>query len=319
MPEYISVKGEKTWIDHENQDGIRPGQITIKLLANGKLAARAHVTAASGWKWSFDGLKKYDDTNREIVYTIEEEPVPGYTTIISGYDVVNVYTPASASVDVVKIWNDMNDLDGSRPESVSVSLLANGRVVFSTELNAANDWSASVSDLPMNENGVPIAYTWTEVPVPGYTLHTEQTGSITCLTNTHTPETTQATVRKIWDDDNNALKIRPASIRVKLSNGASVTLSEENGWTATIRDLPVTYRGVRMEYTWTEQEVSGYVLKEKTVNGNNAVFTNTPWQRTVPDQPTRVRRPGKPVLVIDEYETPLALNIDINHVGYCFD
>ena len=321
MPETIDILGEKTWIDNENQDGIRPERISINLYANGILVARAHVSAASGWAWSFANLRKYDNNGQEIIYTIDEEAVEGYTTIISGYDVVNVYTPTSTTVDVVKIWDDMNDLDGSRPASVTVTLMANGRAVLTEVLSDANNWSASVSDLPMNENGAAIDYVWTETPVDGYTLSTSVLGNITVLTNTHMPELTQVTVRKVWDDSSNALGIRPQRILASLSNGMKVVLNAANGWTATVTGLPVTVRGEKIVYTWTEQDVPGYVQTDVSVSGDVTTFTNAVWQRPVPppNVPITPHRPGVPVLIIEEYNTPLAFNVDINHVGYCFD
>ena len=45
----------------------------------------------------------------------------------------------------MKIWEDMDDLDGTRPASI-VMTLSNGRTVT---LNAANNWMAEVTDLPL--------------------------------------------------------------------------------------------------------------------------------------------------------------------------
>ena len=320
-PETIDVNGQKTWIDNDDQDGVRPERVVINLYANGTLAARAQVTEASGWTWSFTGLRKYDDAGNAVVYTIEEEPVAGYTAVVNGYDVINAYEPANTSVQVIKVWNDKNDLDGSRPESVKVTLLANGEEVLTAVLSEENEWSASAVDLPMNENGKEIRYTWTEETVNGYTLKTEIIGKTTVLTNTHVPEVTKATVRKVWNDENNAQKIRPASITATLSNGMSVILNDENGWSATVEDLPVTYKGKTVEYTWKEQEAPGYLQTGVKVEGSVTTFTNEPWKRPEPiiEVPPTVRRPGKPVLLIDDYNTPLSINVDINHVGYCFD
>ena len=279
------------------------------------------MTEASGWTWSFNGLKKYDEAGNAVVYTIEEEPVEGYTAVIDGYDVINAYEPANTSVQVLKVWNDKDDLDGSRPDSVNVTLLANGAEVFTAVLSDENEWRASVDDLPMNENGEEIKYSWTEETVPGYTLETEVIGKTTVLTNTHVPQVTASTVRKVWKDEDNALKIRPASITATLSNGTVVTLNEANGWSATVTDLPVTYKGVPVEYTWKEQQAAGYLQTGVTVEGNVTTFTNEPWTRPEPtiEVPPTVRRPGKPVLLIDDYNTPLGIDVDINHVCYCFD
>lgn len=59
------------------------------------------VTEADGWKWSFTGLPKYEDGN-EITYTIKEDNVDGYTTVVNGYNVTNTYTPETTTVKVTK-------------------------------------------------------------------------------------------------------------------------------------------------------------------------------------------------------------------------
>ena len=79
-------------------------------------------------------------------------------------------------------------------------------------------------------------------------------GTVTTLTNTHTPETTEATVKKVWDDANNQDGIRPAELTVELSNGDTVTLNEANKWTATIGNLPKYADGEEIAYTWTEND-----------------------------------------------------------------
>lgn len=91
-PEKISVEGSKTWNDADNKDGKRPDEITIYLLKNGVKIASKKVTEADGWKWKFENLDKYEN-KKEIIYSISEEKVEGYTTEIKGYDVVNSYTP----------------------------------------------------------------------------------------------------------------------------------------------------------------------------------------------------------------------------------
>jgi hypothetical protein len=104
-----------------------------------------------------------------------------------------------------------------------------------------------------------------------------------------------------------------------LSNDMRVILSEENGWMATITGLPTRINGQPAEYTWTEQEVVGYELESMETEGTVTVFTNKPWQR--PDKPTQGKTPRLPgeEIYIEEYETPLGVEVIINHVGDCFD
>ncbi|MCD4894025.1 Cna B-type domain-containing protein, partial [Enterococcus faecalis] len=49
----IEITGTKTWEDQNNQDGLRPDEITVNLLANGEKVASKTVTEADDWKYSF--------------------------------------------------------------------------------------------------------------------------------------------------------------------------------------------------------------------------------------------------------------------------
>ena len=56
----IAVSGQKTWIDNNDQDRIRPASITVALLANGKETGKiAIATAETGWKYEFTELDRY--------------------------------------------------------------------------------------------------------------------------------------------------------------------------------------------------------------------------------------------------------------------
>ncbi|MGX7112074.1 Cna B-type domain-containing protein [Gemella cuniculi] len=91
-PEKTKVEGTKTWEDNNNQSGKRPSRIKVKLLADGKVVATKEVTEKDGWRYSFDNLDKYKD-GKEIKYTIDEEGVDGYQTIIKGYNLTNRLLP----------------------------------------------------------------------------------------------------------------------------------------------------------------------------------------------------------------------------------
>ena len=71
-PETIDIEGTKTWDDNNNQDGKRPREITVRLLANGTETATKTVTKLENWKYSFTDLPKYSD-GQEIKYTITED------------------------------------------------------------------------------------------------------------------------------------------------------------------------------------------------------------------------------------------------------
>ena len=124
-------------------------------------------------------------------------------------------------------------------------------------------------------------------------------------------------VRKEWENDNE--KTRPRSIKVRLSNGMSVTLTKENGWTGVISNLPAYINGEPAVYTWTEADALGYQQKSVETKGNMTVITNEPFTRN--DSPKKGKKPKLPgeTVELEDYETPLGVEVIINHVGDCFD
>ena len=50
------------------------------------------MTADDGWKYEFTDLDVYN-AGRRITYTIAEEVVANYSTVIKGYNITNIYTP----------------------------------------------------------------------------------------------------------------------------------------------------------------------------------------------------------------------------------
>ena len=280
-PETTSISGTKTWNDSDNQDGKRPESITVNLLADGKITATKTVTAKDNWTYSFTDLPKYAN-GQEITYTVNEIPVPEYTTTYNNYDITNSYTPGQTSASVTKIWADADNQDGIRPESITVALLADGKATDTTvTLNAANNWTQTVTGLPEKADGEYITYTWTEVDVPeGYSLTgTSKTGIVTTLTNTHTPELTSITGTKTWEDADNQDGKRPESITVNLfADGTllksqTVSADTDGNWSYSFTDLPKYANGQEIIYTVTEDAVEGYTTE---LDGNNIINTHQP-------------------------------------------
>jgi hypothetical protein len=110
----------------------------------------------------------------------------------------NTHTPETTSLGVNKVWNDANNQDGSRPNSITVHLVKNGvRTEQSATLNAANNWSNAnaFTNLPVYENGMKITYGVQEDVPSGYTVTTDgvdKDHDIT-LTNTHHPNN-----KEVW-------------------------------------------------------------------------------------------------------------------------
>ena len=268
--ESTSVSGKKTSDDGNNQDGIRPDSITVRLLGNGKEVASKVVTADDGWAYTFTGLPKYEG-GEEIVYTVKEDAVENYSANIDGYNITNSYKPGVQSLTVTKQWDDGNNQDGIRPDSIVVNLMLDGKVCESVTLNAGNKWTYTWSELPAKEAGEELVYEVDEDVSTGYSkmISGNKTKGYTII-NTHVPEVLAPfTVTKVWDDNNNQDGMRPSSITVTLlADGEAVetaTLSEANGWTYEFKNLPKFAKGQLIDYTIEEAAVADY---SSAVSGN---------------------------------------------------
>ena len=94
------------------------------------------------------------------------------------------------------------------------------------------------------------------------------------------PAKVQVPVQKVWDDDNNADGIRPASVTVHLyandkDTGKTLTLNETNGWKGTFENLDATVGGVPISYTVKEEPVPGYDCTQKGDQQTGFTLTNT--------------------------------------------
>ena len=269
-PEKVSVEGSKTWNDNGDQDGKRPESITVRLFADGTEVTSKTVTANDNWSWSFTGLDKYN-SGTEIVYTISEDTVADYTTVVDGYNITNTHTPEKISISGSKTWDDADNQDGKRPESITVRLFADGTEVTSKTVTANDNWSWSFTGLDKYNSGTEIVYTISEDTVADYTTVVNGYD----VTNTHTPEKTTITGSKTWNDNGDQDGKRPSSITVRLlADGRVVShkkITEKDNWSWNFEDLPVYEKGEKITYTIKEDSVENYETK---LDGYNIINTH---------------------------------------------
>ena len=136
----------KVWHDQDNADGNRPDSVTFQLWADGTEIDNRKATFGERdeWEYTFTELDKYAG-GKEIVYSITETDVTDYSAEIDGLTIINHYDPETTSVKVTKVWDDEDDQDGIRPETVTINLLANGNIVSgkSLVLSEDNNWTAA--------------------------------------------------------------------------------------------------------------------------------------------------------------------------------
>ena len=287
-PETVDVKATKNWDDANNQDGKRPTKITINLLADGEKVASKEVQAAADGTWTatFEKLAKYK-AGKEIKYTVTEEAVAEYEATITDFTITNKYAPKGIDYKVTKVWNDANNQDGKRPESVTVQLYkkvgnadpvaVEGKKLTLTakEKTDDNTWVASFTNLPQYEAGKEITYSIKEVDVPaGY--EASVTGQV--VTNTYNPETVVLSGTKVWKDNNNQDGKRTTSVKVQILNGDKVAqeieVSEKTGWKFESKKLPKYENGKEIKYTVKETAMTEYKATITTDKDGKYTITN---------------------------------------------
>lgn len=302
-PKLTQITAIKVWNDGNNQDGIRDevrlhlrktvGDITSDLDDSEKIIMKDATGDDLTATWN--DLPKYE-SGKLISYNVVEDPVKGYETEIKQdeanvyrFIVTNSHTPEVTEVIAEKVWNDDSNRDGLRKDitlqlSKTVdgkeSLLDLDRIIKKDA--KGEELKAVWTGLPKYEDGKLIEYNVKEKEVPeGYKAEVmkdkDTNGFI--ITNTHEPEHISISGKKTWDDGNNADKLRPESIKVhllaygKVIATVDVKPNSKGEWKYTFDNLYKYVYGEEIEYTVSEEPVTGYEAK---VEGFNITNTHKP-------------------------------------------
>lgn len=290
QPALTDVAVRKVWDDEDDQDGIRPDKIQIKLSGTDGHIYEAELHEGNGFAYLFTGLPVYYNGGKKIVYSLEESKVDEYESAVAVDDtgyvfcIKNTYKPKVTDISVTKVWEDADNQDGIRPESVQVVLRGSNGKEYPAELNADNDWSCLYTELPVYwKKGTPVKYVLEELQAEGYesNIGMSKDGKGFVLTNIHKPETTRVSVSKEWKDDTNRDGIRPERIHVTLagSDGRKyeTDIAAGNGWKVIFENLPVYYnQGEKIVYSVLEESMDGYeASQEMGEDGYTFFLTNT--------------------------------------------
>lgn len=167
----------------------------------------------------------------------------------------------TVDVTVTKIWDDDDNVDKIRPETVFVQLYGNGDMLFDeVELNETSDWTYTWPDMDpdveydVKEMSLYPDFDYYETSVVEKISDYEFT-----ITNTHKPWI-NVTVTKIWDDHDDHDGLRPELIGVRLfRNGERIRtdleLSDLNNWT-------VEWQNLNPDAEYTVEEIIVYPMEE---------------------------------------------------------
>ncbi|MBE6500791.1 MAG: Cna B-type domain-containing protein, partial [Methanobrevibacter thaueri] len=186
VPVVTEVNVTKVWNDADNQDGVRPANITVVLLKDGVVVASADLNAGNDWKAVFADLPVYSN-GKAIVYSIEEVSVANYTTVISNssayvFTVTNTHVPVITVINITKVWRETEEKEKEISTPIEVTIYADGVPVANATLFPGNDWKLTFDDLPVYKDGKVINYTVSVTENNKTTNITSTDGNFTILT-----------------------------------------------------------------------------------------------------------------------------------------
>lgn len=315
------ARAVKRWVNDGGLVGVRPASVTVHLLQDGEVFDTQTLSAENDWAYDWTEL------NGNSVWNVVEDPVPAnYDVTVSAdggvFTLTNRYNPPPTPIPQMdlegeKQWVDNDNAVGVRPESIEITLLANGEptMIRPRWINrgAANTWAFVFEGLnTVDETGATIRYTLAEEPVPYYQTTIHGTTIVNELIPQEPSSYTDIAGVKTWLNDTE--EDRPESITVQLLRDGAVfdqrTVTAEDGWAYSFGALPEDDGyGHVYAYEVTEQMVSGYYL---TVDGYNLTNVRVPTrERGTPPEPKTPRFREFPeegleeLIDIFDYDVPL--------------
>ena len=288
--EKVNVAVTKNWDDNSNVNGKRP--TSIKYVLNGGTApveqvVSGNTTTDENWSYTFANLPKYNELGNIINYSVEEQAVNAndfkfYTNKIigdkdSGFRITNkfVVPEDKIQIQVTKHWEDNNNVNNRRPESIKFVIKQNNSEIKSKVVtgNRTTDenWSYTFDNLAKyDENGQEIDYVLEEQEVnaddmkfyTGTTSGNRKSGFVVTNKFTVPNETIKPRVTIEWDDNSNNKNKRPNDVKVivKDNNGKIVKEGNvtgnptDNSWTKEFEDVP-KYDGNGKEIPYTVEVI----------------------------------------------------------------
>ena len=319
----LTIAAAKVWNDENDKAGIRPESVTMHLLANGEdTGDKVVLDADNSWTATFRGTPSaiegtYTGTypvksnGQTIVYSVAEDEVAKYTASApvksvddngnATFTITNSYSPETVTLSGEKLWVDNDDELGVRPESLTISLLADGvpykvnGVAVTTTTQTTSDpniWSYEFTNLPRYIDGNEVVWSVAEVQVPGYETNEvkagyDEYGNLMVAGFVNVIQTTSVDVTKVWDDNDNASGMRPTSLTITArATGEGVTdiadrtfdiTGATSTWTGSLANLP-TYDKGGHEITWTvleEAVPTGYTMTQDGTTITNTLGTSS--------------------------------------------
>lgn len=286
-----------------NPEDAEKGNTADRLKVEGKtLILRNPNPASANWTGSFTNLPLYTADGDPIYYYAKEIQIAGkdlvkaadgcylvtigskeyhfrfsFDTTTTGSYKTTLVNVAYSDITGTKTWEDNSDAYGTRPGGITLALYrkagtgaeevvngADGKPLQPTWVKSGNTWTYTYTHLPeADDQGAVYTYRVEEEPIvlEGSDQYTVTQNGMN-LTNTLTG-TVNLQVEKLWQDNDNALGLRPDKIIVELCvNGSpdptrTLTLTAANDWKGSFDGLAkYDSNGALIRYSVREESQS---------------------------------------------------------------
>ena len=284
--EKVNVTVTKNWDDNSNANAKRP--TSIKYVLNGGVTPVEQVvtgnrTTDENWSYTFTNLPKYNELGNVINYVVEEQEASTndfkfYTNKVigdkdAGFTITNkfVVPEDKIQIQVTKRWEDNNNVNNRRPESIKFVIKQNNFEIKSKVVTGSRttdeNWSYTFDNLvKFDENGQEIDYVLEEQEVnaddmkfyTGTASGNRKSGFVVTDKFTVPNETIKPRVTIEWDDNSNNKNKRPNDVKVVVKDNKGRIVKEgnvtgnptDNSWTKEFEDVP-KYDGNGKEIPYT--------------------------------------------------------------------
>ena len=202
---------EKVWLGED------AGEIKLTLYANGVAMDPQPEVTRDGNTYSYENLVMKDENGEEIVYTVKETAMAGYTTTYqnaapnadktdAAYNGGKIINQAMTAFAVKKEWSGL--AQGEMVPAIQLTLYCNGKVYTAATPTPDKDGWYTYADLPAYVDGEVAVYTVKEQPVTGFTttyINKGENAAVTdcayngsTIVNSKIPQTGDNTPLTLW-------------------------------------------------------------------------------------------------------------------------
>ena len=274
---YLSVTGTKHWDDGNNADGIRPDKIYVQLYQDGYKYGDTQVVNVNA-----DGTKtRFEFSNLPEGVTLKNDIKDDNGNIIEHAGDIHYY-----EYKVVELNGSETDAGEGPPAGYTVEYQN-----YSARVKVGGNWvyNQNLGQYPFLSSTGTYNETTGEVEWSEPVRINDTRGTVH-LTNHHTPEVMDLTIKKDWKDFDDAMDKRPNKIYVLLywdaenynaPNGQTIELNATNNWTYKLEGIDKNFDGKPRRYHISEVSVDGYTCDVPTVltdlgdNKYSITITNT--------------------------------------------